>query len=81
MIIGLGFLNPQPAEVAVFFAGFMLAQVLWCLGFAGVIALGRSLINPVTLRGLHGAAALALAYFGVNLLAQSASLWGGLPML
>ena len=36
-IIGIGFLDPQPVHLLVFFVGFMTAQVCWCFFFATVV--------------------------------------------
>ena len=54
----------------------LVAQLL--LAAAMGCALLRMFLGP---RAQDRVLALAVAYFGVNLLAQSASLWGGLPML
>ena len=70
-IIGLGFLNPQPIHLVVFFAGFMTAQVCWCFFFATVVAYGRRLITQRTYRWINRICAAALAYLGGALLLQT----------
>jgi chemosensory pili system protein ChpE len=71
VIIGMGFLDPQPAHVAVFFAGFMSAQVLWCFFIAALVGLGRAVMNPTMTRWLNLIAAICLAYFGITLVIQT----------
>ena len=70
-IIGLGFLDPQPIHLLVFFAGFMIAQVCWCFFFATVVEYGRRLLNPLIFRRINLACALFLAYLGCKLFAQT----------
>ncbi len=71
-IIGIGFLNPQPIHLLVFFTGFMTAQVCWCFFFATVVEIGRSrLLNQRLFRAINLACALFLAYMGVKLLLQT----------
>lgn len=73
-VIGLGFLNPQPIHLVVFFAGFMTAQVCWCFFFATVVAYGRRLITQRTYRWINRICAAALAYLGGALLLQTAQM-------
>lgn len=73
-IISLGFLNPQPADIAVFFIGFMSAQVVWSFFMAGVVHLGRRVITPRAFRAVNLVCALALAYFGLSLLISTVQL-------
>ena len=70
-IIGLGFLNPQPIHLLVFFVGFMTAQVCWCFFFATVVAYGRRLLNQRVFRWINLACAAVLAYLGGALLLQT----------
>ena len=70
-IIGLGFLNPEPIHLAVFFAGFMIAQVCWCFFFATVVEYGRRLLNQRLYRYINLTCAVFLAYLGVALLVQT----------
>ena len=74
VIIGLGFLNPQPVHLLVFFAGFMVAQVCWCFFFATVVEYGRRLMNPRVFRRINLACAFFLAYIGCQLFAQTLSI-------
>lgn len=73
-VIGLGFLNPQPIHLVVFFGGFMTAQVCWCFFFATVVAYGRRLITQRTYRWINRICAAALAYLGGALLLQTAQM-------
>ncbi len=71
-IIGVGFLNPQPIHLLVFFSGFMTAQVCWCFFFATLVEIGRRrLLNQRLFRAINLACALFLAYMGVKLLLQT----------
>ena len=71
-IIGIGFLNPQPIHLLVFFTGFMTAQVCWCFFFATVVEIGRRrLLNQRLFRCINLACALFLAYMGIKLLLQT----------
>jgi chemosensory pili system protein ChpE len=70
-IIGLGFLNPQPMHLAVFFAGFMIAQVCWCFFFATVVEYGRRALNQQVYRYINMMCAVFLAYLGVALFIQT----------
>ncbi len=70
-IIGLGFLNPQPVHLAVFFAGFMIAQVCWCFFFATVVEYGRRALNQRSYRLINMGCAVFLAYLGVALFVQT----------
>jgi len=73
VIIGLGFLDPQPAHILVFFSGFMIAQVCWCFFFATIVAMGRRrLFNQRLFCWINRACAIVLAYMGVSLLLQTA---------
>lgn len=71
-IIGIGFLDPQPIHLLVFFAGFMAAQVCWCFFFATVVEIGRRrLLNQRLFRWINLVCALFLAYTGIKLLLQT----------
>ncbi len=63
-VIGLGFLNPEPMHLLVFFTGFMFAQVCWCFFVAGLIGYSRQFMTPRLYRWLNIASAVILAYFG-----------------
>jgi chemosensory pili system protein ChpE len=57
----------------VFFAGFMLACVVWCFLMAGMIAWGRRFLSAGFYRWINVVCGLTMAYFGVRLLAALAS--------
>lgn len=68
-IIGIGFLDPQPEHLLIFFAGFMIAQVCWCFFFATVVEIGRRrLLNQRLFRWINLACAACLGYMGIKLL-------------
>ncbi len=68
-IIGIGFLDPQPEHLLIFFAGFMIAQVCWCFFFATVVEIGRRrLLNQRLFRWINLACAAFLGYMGLKLL-------------
>lgn len=74
MVIGLGFLDPQPIHLAIFLAGFMLAQLCWCFVMAGLIAYARQILTPRTFRAVNLFSAVMLAGFGVMLLVDTVHL-------
>jgi len=53
----------------VFFAAFMLACVAWCFFMAGMIGWGRRFLSMRFYRWINLACGLAMAYFGITLLA------------
>ena len=75
-IIGIGFLDPEPVHLVVFFAGFMIAQVCWCFFFATVVEIGRRrLLNQRLFCLINLACATFLGLMGCRLL------WGTLAAL
>ncbi len=74
VIVGLGFLNPEPLHILVFFSGFMIAQVCWCFFFATVVEFGRRLLTQRVFRWINTMCAVFLAYMGVKLLLQTVSM-------
>ncbi len=71
-IIGIGFLEPQPIHLLVFFSGFMTAQVCWCFFFATVVEVGRRrLLNQRLFRYINLVCAVFLACMGLKLLLQT----------
>ena len=70
-IVGLGFLDPRPSHLLVFFAGFMIAQVCWCFIFATVVEFGRRLLNQQLLRWINLGCAVFLLLLSCKLLAQT----------
>lgn len=71
MIIGLGFLNPQPLHLAVFFTGFMTAQVLWCFFYASVVSYGRNYMNDQAMQLVNFLTIIVLGYLGIDLLMKT----------
>lgn len=59
--------------LAVFFIGFMSACVVWCFLMAAMIAWGRRYLSGGFYRWVNFACGVAMAYFGVRLLAAIAS--------
>jgi chemosensory pili system protein ChpE len=59
--------KPQPADFAVFFAGFLLGAVLWCFLMAGLVAWGRKFVNQTFFRWVNFACAIALTFFALQL--------------
>ena len=74
VVIGFGFLDPQPAHLAVFFAGFMIAQVCWCFFFAALVEFGRRLLSQRLFRVINLACALFLGFQGISLLSRTAKI-------
>lgn len=59
--------RPQPADFAVFFAGFLGGAVLWCFVMAGLVAWGRKFVTPTFFRWVNFACGLALGFFALQL--------------
>jgi hypothetical protein len=59
--------DPRPGDFAVFFAGYMLAALLWCFFISALIAWGRRFVSEAFFRGVNLLCALALASFGLRL--------------
>lgn len=59
--------QPQPADFAVFFAGFLSGAVLWCFIIAGLVAWGRRFVTPNFFRFVNLTCGLALGYFAFQL--------------
>jgi threonine/homoserine/homoserine lactone efflux protein len=59
------------AETVGFFAGFFAGAVLWCVGFAALVSVGRRWANGPVLRAIDALAGAALSYFGIRLLWRS----------
>ncbi len=78
VIVGLGFLDPEPLHILVFFSGFMIAQVCWCFFFATLVEFGRRLLSQRLFRWINLACAVFLAYMGLALLLQTAQMALGL---
>jgi len=63
--------HSRPGAAVFFFAGFFLGAVLWCVGFAILVSLGRRFVNRQLIRALDALCSVALGYFGIRLLWQS----------
>ena len=59
----------RPQLLVIFFVAFMLACVVWCFFMAGMIAGGRKYLSARFYRWINLTCGLAMAYFGVRLLA------------
>jgi arginine exporter protein ArgO len=59
--------RPQPADFAVFFAGFLAGAILWCFFMAGLVAWGRKFVTPAFFRWVNLACGLALGFFALQL--------------
>ncbi|MBL8133869.1 MAG: LysE family transporter [Anaerolineae bacterium] len=66
-LIALGFVNPRPIDFAVFFVGFMSAQLLWCFFMAWLVSIGRRLITAYGFRLVNRLSAILLTLLGVSL--------------
>ncbi|MCK6580737.1 MAG: LysE family translocator [Anaerolineae bacterium] len=66
-LVALGFVDPRPIDFAVFFAGFMGAQFLWCFFMAWLVTVGRKLITPRSFRLINRLSAIMLALLGASL--------------
>ena len=64
--------GPEPADFAVFFAGFLAGAVLWCFILEGLVAWGRNFVTSTFFRWVNFACGIALVFFafqlGLNLL-------------
>jgi chemosensory pili system protein ChpE len=59
--------KPQPADFAIFFAGFLAGAVLWCFVMAGLVAWGRKFVTPMFFRWVNLACGIALGFFALQL--------------
>lgn len=62
-------------EFVLFFAGFFVGAVLWCIGIASVMRWGRRWIRPAFFRWINALCGLALGYFGVRVLWTTVGEW------
>jgi threonine/homoserine/homoserine lactone efflux protein len=60
--------HPGLNDYVAFYAGYMLACVLWCFGFSAVIAYGRRTLSPRLFRIINAVCGTALVGFGIQLL-------------
>ena len=59
--------RPQPADFAIFFAGFLGGAILWCFVMAGLVAWGRKFVTPTFFRWVNFACGIALGFFAIQL--------------
>lgn len=59
--------KPQPADFAIFFAGFLSGAILWCFAMAALVAWGRKFVTSNFFRWVSLACGVALAYFAIQL--------------
>ena len=59
--------RPQPADFAIFFAGFLSGAILWCFIMAAIVAWGRKFVNRNFFRWVNFACGIALGFFAVQL--------------
>lgn len=70
-IVAGGIADPGPGHFAVFLGGFLTGALLWCLAISALAGWGRRLVGAGFFRWLNLGCGLALAYFGVTLLART----------
>jgi threonine/homoserine/homoserine lactone efflux protein len=58
-----------------FFVGFFVGTVLWCIGIAAVMRWGRQWIRPVLFHWINALCGLALGYFGIRVLWTTLQGW------
>jgi chemosensory pili system protein ChpE len=59
--------RPQPADFAIFFAGFLAGAILWCFIIAALVAWGRKFVTPTFFRWVNFACGIALGFFALQL--------------
>jgi chemosensory pili system protein ChpE len=59
--------KPQPADFAIFFAGFLGGAILWCFIMAGLVAWGRKFVTPMFFRWVNLTCGVALGFFALQL--------------
>lgn len=62
-------------QFVMFFAGFFLGTVLWCIGISAAIRWGRQWIQPAMFRWINALCGLALGYFGIRVLWTTVQDW------
>lgn len=65
----------QGVAFVVFFLGFFLGAVVWCLSIALVMRLGRRWVGPGAFRWVNVFCGLVLAYFGIEVLWTTLQSW------
>jgi chemosensory pili system protein ChpE len=59
--------RPQPADFAVFFAGFLGGAIVWCFVMASLVAWGRKFVTPTFFLWVNFACGIALGFFAIQL--------------
>jgi chemosensory pili system protein ChpE len=59
--------RPQPADFAIFFAGFLGGAILWCFFMAGLVAWGRKFVTATFFRWVNFTCGIALGFFALQL--------------
>ncbi len=62
-------------QFILFFAGFFVGAVLWCIGIAAAMRWGRRWVRPALFRWINALCGLALGYFGIRVLWTTAQAW------
>lgn len=62
-------------QFLLFFVGFFMGAVLWCIGITSAFRWGRRWIRPSLFRWINALCGLALGYFGVRILWLTAQDW------
>jgi threonine/homoserine/homoserine lactone efflux protein len=63
------------AQFLLFFVGFFVGAVLWCVGISASIRWGRRWIRPAMFRWINVLCGIALGYFGVRVLWTTVQEW------
>lgn len=63
------------AQFVLFFAGFFVGAVIWCISIATVMRWGRRWIRPSFFRWINALCGLALGYFGARVLWTTVQAW------
>ena len=67
-LLATGQASLRPADLAVFFAGFLVSALLWAVFMSSLIAWGRRFVTPVFFRLVNLVCGLALGFFALKLL-------------
>jgi chemosensory pili system protein ChpE len=59
--------EPQAADFAIFFAGFLSGAIAWCFIMAGLVAWARNFVTGTFFRWVNVICGIALGYFAVQL--------------
>jgi chemosensory pili system protein ChpE len=67
-MIGVGKTSFDPQDLFIFFAGFLLSALLWCVLLASLLAWGQRFVTPRFFRLVNLICGLALGFFALKLL-------------